>query len=191
MSVRNQPKIYEANRRPKGRHPLFCFISFIGIYYPLTDIVIVHIVYINESNPYTPLMSISHIQICYQLLQTHPPTHPSATNPQPFCLPGDDCRTYGRLTDPKKTHPQNPSVKSMTLPALATATSAHRAANRANATSPQRSAHRIPYNDRAAHRANATSPQRSAHRPPHTGNQTSAHGSAHASQYFALVSFGS
>ena len=75
----------------------------------------------------SPLMSISHIQICYQLLQTHPsahslnppicpflkPTHPSATNPQPFCcshkranasfLPGDDCRTYGRLTDPKKT----------------------------------------------------------------------------------------
>ena len=49
MSVRNQPKIYEPNRRPKGRHPLFCFISFIGIYYPLTDIVIVHIVYINES----------------------------------------------------------------------------------------------------------------------------------------------
>ena len=34
MSVRNQPKIHEANRRPKGRHPLFCFISFIGIYYP-------------------------------------------------------------------------------------------------------------------------------------------------------------
>ena len=29
---------------------LFCFISFIGIYYPLTDIVIVHIVYINETN---------------------------------------------------------------------------------------------------------------------------------------------
>ena len=63
----------------------------------------------------SPLMSISHIQICYQLLQTrptgekryqllqtHPPTHSSATNPQPFCLPGDDCRTYGRLTDPKK-----------------------------------------------------------------------------------------
>ena len=44
------PKIHEANRRPKGRHPLFCFISFIGIYYPLTDIVIVHIVYINETN---------------------------------------------------------------------------------------------------------------------------------------------
>ena len=50
MSVRNQPKIHEANRRPKGRHPLFCFISFIGIYYPLTDIVILHIVYINETN---------------------------------------------------------------------------------------------------------------------------------------------
>ena len=50
MSVRNQPKIYEANRRPKDRHPLFCFISFIGIYCPLTDIVIVHIVYINETN---------------------------------------------------------------------------------------------------------------------------------------------
>ena len=44
MSLRNQPKIYEANRRPKGRHLLFCFISFIGIYYPLTTIVIVHIV---------------------------------------------------------------------------------------------------------------------------------------------------
>ena len=30
--------------------------------------------------------------------------------------------------------------------------------HRANATSPQRLAHRIPYNDSAAHRANATSP---------------------------------
>ena len=39
-------------------HPLFCFISFIGIYYPLTAIVIIHIFYINESNPYTPLISI-------------------------------------------------------------------------------------------------------------------------------------
>jgi len=91
MSVRNQPKIYEANRRSKGRHPLFCFISSIGIYYPLTDIVIVHIVYINESNPYTPLMSISHVQICYQLLQTHPSSHslnpsihPSATGEVPY-----------------------------------------------------------------------------------------------------------
>ena len=44
MSVRTQPKLDEANRRPKGRHSLFCFISFIGIYYPLTDIVIVDIV---------------------------------------------------------------------------------------------------------------------------------------------------
>ena len=78
----------------------------------------------------SPLVTIFHIQICYQLLQTRPtgekryqllqthpsahslnppicpflkPTHPSATNPQPFCLPGDDCRTYGRLTYPKKT----------------------------------------------------------------------------------------
>jgi hypothetical protein len=33
--------MYEVNRRPKGRQPLFCFISVIGIYYPLTDIVIV------------------------------------------------------------------------------------------------------------------------------------------------------
>jgi len=32
------------------RYPLFCFISFIGICSPLTDIVIVHIVYINETN---------------------------------------------------------------------------------------------------------------------------------------------
>jgi len=40
-----------------------------------------------ELNLYTPLMSISHIQICYQLLQTHPTTHSSA-HPQPFCLPG-------------------------------------------------------------------------------------------------------
>ena len=38
----------------KAATHLFCFISFIGIYYPLTDIVIVHIVYINESNPYSP-----------------------------------------------------------------------------------------------------------------------------------------
>ena len=50
MSVRNQPKIYEVKRHSNERHTLFCFISFIGIYYPLTDIVIVHIVYINETN---------------------------------------------------------------------------------------------------------------------------------------------
>ncbi len=46
-------------------------------------------------------MSISHIQICYQLLQTHPPTHPHThppihpsthppIHPQPLCLSGDD-----------------------------------------------------------------------------------------------------
>ena len=58
----------------KAATHLFCFISFIGIYYPLTDIVIIHIFYINESNPYTPLVTIFHIQICYQLLQT---THPT------------------------------------------------------------------------------------------------------------------
>jgi hypothetical protein len=48
-----------------------------GIYSPLTDIVIVHIVYINESNPYTPLVTIFHINIQnrYQLLQTHPSAH--------------------------------------------------------------------------------------------------------------------
>ena len=59
MSVRNQPKIYEANRRPKGRHPLFCFISFIGIYYPLTDIVIVHIVCNPSAHTLNPLLKTS------------------------------------------------------------------------------------------------------------------------------------
>ena len=77
----------------------------------------------------------------------------------------------------------------MSLPALATATSAHLAANCANATSPQRSAHRIPYNDHAAHRANATSQQRSAHRIPyndcaaHRANATSPQRSAHRIPY--------
>ncbi len=68
------------------RHPLFYFISFIGIYSPLTDIVNVHIVYINESNPYTPLVSIS--QIINQSKHILPPqacvhssAHPSATSP--------------------------------------------------------------------------------------------------------------
>ena len=42
--------MYEVKRHSNERHPLFYFISFIGIYYPLTDIVIVHIVYINETN---------------------------------------------------------------------------------------------------------------------------------------------
>ena len=72
-----------------------------------------------ELNLYTPLMSISHIQICYQLLQTYsamnPPwiRHESAMNPapipqptlQPFCLSGDNSWTYGRLTGIKKKHP--------------------------------------------------------------------------------------
>ena len=134
----------------------------------------------------SPLMSISHIQICYQLLQTRPtgekryqllqthpsahslnppicpflkPTHPSATNPQPFCLPGDDCRTYGRLTDPKKTTLKIPPSKAWCR------------LHRANATSP-RAAHCIATSSQriglrilciTAHRANATSP-RAAHR---------------------------
>jgi hypothetical protein len=68
-------RFYEVKRHSDERHPLFYFISFIGIYSPLTDIVIVHIVYINESNLYTPLVTIFHIQICYQLLQTHPSAH--------------------------------------------------------------------------------------------------------------------
>jgi Na+/H+ antiporter NhaB len=33
------------------RHPVFYFISFTTLCSSLTDIVIVHIVYINESNP--------------------------------------------------------------------------------------------------------------------------------------------
>ena len=35
-------------------HSFFYFISFIGIYYPLADIVIVHIVYIDETIPPPP-----------------------------------------------------------------------------------------------------------------------------------------
>jgi hypothetical protein len=69
-----------------------------------------------ELNPYSPPYP--------------PPTHPSATNPQPFCLPGDDCRTYGRLTDPKK-----PTLK---IPPSKAWCSLHSA----NATSP-RAAHCI------------------------------------------------
>ena len=77
MSVRNQPKIYEANRRPKGRHPLFCFISFIGIYYPLTDSHFVHIVYINETNSEThPSAHTLNPPIHPFLKPTHPPIHP-------------------------------------------------------------------------------------------------------------------
>ena len=46
---------YEVKMHSNERHPLFYLISFIGIYSPLTDIVIIHIVYINETNPYTPI----------------------------------------------------------------------------------------------------------------------------------------
>ena len=49
----------------KAATHLFCFISFIGIYYPLTDIVIIHIFYINESNPYTPLIDMVFIHFSY------------------------------------------------------------------------------------------------------------------------------
>ena len=35
MSVRNQPKSYEVKRHSNEHHPLFYFISFIGIYSPL------------------------------------------------------------------------------------------------------------------------------------------------------------
>ena len=57
------------------------------------DIVII-LVYIHETNPYTPLVTISHIQICYQLLQTHPSTQLPIPLKQVFNLsvcPGDDC----------------------------------------------------------------------------------------------------
>ena len=121
------------------------------------------------------------------------PTHPSETNPQPFCLPGDDCRTYGRLTDPKKNHPQNPSVKSMVPPAPRECHqparsalhrkqfAAHRpaqriglripciTAHRANATSP-RASHRIANNPRTVQRAARTYNQPAAHRPQRTAH---------------------
>ena len=80
----------------------------------------------------SPLMSISHIQICYQLLQTHPsvhslnppicpflkPTHPSAhpsLRNQPLTLLSARWRQLNvwPLNWSQKTHPQNPSVKSM------------------------------------------------------------------------------
>ena len=53
MSVRNQLQIDEVKRQSNERHPLFYFISFTTLCSPLTDIVIVHIVYINETNPLT------------------------------------------------------------------------------------------------------------------------------------------
>ena len=63
-------------------------------------------------------------------MHLYPSTHPPI---RPFLRP---------YLKPSPPHPQNPSVKSMALPALATTT---RKCNQ--------SAHRIPYNDRAAHRA--------------------------------------
>ena len=57
----------------KAATHLFCFISFIGIYYPLTDIVIIHIFYINETNLYSPLMSIL---ISKSVVLLQPPTCP-------------------------------------------------------------------------------------------------------------------
>jgi hypothetical protein len=41
-------------RHSNKRHPLFYFISFTTLCSPLTDIVIVHIVYINENIPPPP-----------------------------------------------------------------------------------------------------------------------------------------
>ena len=54
MSVRNQLQIDEVKRQSNERRPLFYFISFTTLCSPLTDIVIVHIVYINETIPLPP-----------------------------------------------------------------------------------------------------------------------------------------
>jgi len=70
MSVRNQPQIYDVKRHSNERHPLFYFVSFIGIYSPLTDIVIVHIVYTNESNPQT-MPSYLRIISIHEYINTH------------------------------------------------------------------------------------------------------------------------
>ena len=43
-------EIYEVKRRSNERHPFFYFMSFTTPCSPLTDIVIVHIVCINETN---------------------------------------------------------------------------------------------------------------------------------------------
>ena len=73
-------------------HPFFYFISFIGIYYPLADIVIVHIVYINETIPPPPPLCDAVGGAFYYLgsecdhlpeagniyIGIHPSTHPSA-----------------------------------------------------------------------------------------------------------------
>ena len=40
---------YEAKRRPKGRHPLFCFTRELNPYSPLTASHFVHYFYINKT----------------------------------------------------------------------------------------------------------------------------------------------
>ena len=103
MSLRNQPKIYEANRRPKGRHLLFCFISFIGIYYPLTNIVIVHIV-CNPSDPLLPLTSIP---------KPSPSDHPSA---HPSVYPSDNVAKLKTISLKRANHLLPPfSARTQTL----------------------------------------------------------------------------
>jgi hypothetical protein len=90
MSVRD----YEVKRHSNERHPLFYFISFINLRYPLTDIVmmmslfvfseanIIHIVYINEKNPRIPLVFPSAHPSAHPCTHSsahpsaHPPTHP-------------------------------------------------------------------------------------------------------------------
>jgi hypothetical protein len=76
-----------------------------------------------------------------------------------------------RISLKRDNHPQNPSVKSMALPALATATSAHHTANRANATSPQRS---VPSHARTCAHGQADTRTRTRTRT-RTGTRTQAH----------------
>ena len=52
--VGNKSAINLCSKKALSRAPPFYFISLIGIYYPLADIVIVHIVYINETIPPPP-----------------------------------------------------------------------------------------------------------------------------------------
>jgi len=99
---------------------LFCFTRELNLYTPLTDFVIIHIFYINESNPYTPLVTISHIQICYQLLQTHPTGEKRYQLLQTHPLTLLSARvTYERqsvLNQTQKKHPLHPPSKSLGSP---------------------------------------------------------------------------
>ena len=52
-----------SKRRSNKRLPLFYFMSFTNPWSPLTAIVIVHIVYINESNPYSPVWTLDRYSI--------------------------------------------------------------------------------------------------------------------------------